>query len=133
MPCWQRYQALWLRQHTLLRFLVVGAGNTLFGYGLFAFFLWLGWHYSVAAALATVLGVLFNFKTTGALVFRSHDHSRIVYFVLVYAVIYVLNVAGLAFLGWQGLNAYWSGLVLVLPLALLSFGLNKRFVFKNHE
>lgn len=52
-------------------FLLVGVMNAAFGYGCFAAFLYLGLHYSLALLLATILGVLFNFKSIGALVFGS--------------------------------------------------------------
>ena len=44
----------------LVRFLLVGVMNAVFGYGCFAGFLYLGLHYSMALLLATILGVLFN-------------------------------------------------------------------------
>ena len=63
-----------------LHFLLIGALNTAVGYGLFVLFLWLGLHYALAAAFATVLGVLFNFKSTGGLVFKSKDNTRLPWF-----------------------------------------------------
>ncbi len=114
----------------LFRFLAIGVLNTAFGYGVFAFLIWYGLHYSLAAAISTVLGVLFNFKTTGALVFRSHDNSKIIRFVLAYMVVYCANVVALTALVHIELGAYLAGLILVLPLALLAYFLNSRFVFK---
>lgn len=110
-------------------FLVVGVLNTAFGYGCYALLVWLGVHYALAAFLSTVLGVLFNFQTIGRLVFRSHDHRRLWRFVGVYTATYGLNVAGLWALQKVGLNAYASGALLLLPMALLAFVLQKRLVF----
>lgn len=114
----------------LFKFLVVGLLNTAFGYGIFATLIWSGLHYSLAAAISTVLGVLFNFKTTGALVFKSQDNSRIVRFVLVYVVVYCANVLFLAALLSLGIDAYLAGAILILPLALFAYFMNSRFVFK---
>jgi putative flippase GtrA len=114
-----------------VRFLAVGALNTLFGYSVFASAIWLGVHFTLAAAIATVLGTLFNFKTTGVLVFGSGTNSRFVRFLLVYAVIYGVNVAGVGLLLYAGANTYISGLLMVLPLALLSYFLNSQYVFKH--
>jgi putative flippase GtrA len=113
------------------RFLVVGGINTIFGYGLFAFFIYLNLHYSIASLLSTIIGVLFNFKTTGKLVFKSSDNRLIVRFFAVYGMVYVLNVLFLKGFKWFGLNLYIAGAVLVLPLAVVSFLLNKWFVFKK--
>ncbi len=117
----------------LVNYFLVGGLNTLFGYGVFAVCLWIGLHYSLAIAISTVLGTLFNFKSTGTLVFRSSDNTRIVRFVLVYGVVYLVNVAAVAVLVRLGLNAYVSGLVLIVPLALLAYHLNSRFVFNRNE
>jgi putative flippase GtrA len=114
-----------------IRFLVVGGINTLFGYGLFALFLFLHLHYAIASLLSTIVGVLFNFKTTGRLVFQSNDNRLIVRFFAVYGMVYVLNVLLLKGFKWMGLNLYISGAILILPLAVVSYLLNKRLVFKK--
>lgn len=117
----------------LFRFLAVGVLNTLFGYSVFAFALWLGLHYSAALAVATVLGVLFNFQSTGRLVFGCHDPGRLLAFVRVYALIYVLNVATVAILVQLGADAYQAGLLALLPIALISYKLNATYVFKQQK
>jgi putative flippase GtrA len=114
-----------------IRYLLVGGINTIFGYGLFAFFIYLNLHYSLASLLSTILGVLFNFKTTGKLVFKSSDNRLIVRFFAVYGMVYVVNVGLLKGFQWLGLNFYIAGAILVLPLAVLSYVLNRRFVFKK--
>lgn len=118
------------RDPTLLRFAAVGLLNTAFGYCVYAVMLWVGLNYAAAAAVGTVLGVLFNFKTTGSLVFRSNDNRLILRFVGVYTLVYMTNVAGLASLTIMGLSAYIAGLVMLLPAAMLAFLLNKKWVFK---
>jgi len=117
----------------LANYFFVGGINTLFGYGIFVGCIRIGLHYSRAVAVSTVLGTLFNFKSTGALVFRSSDNSRIVRFILVYCAVYIVNVMALAVLVRLGINPYLSGLVLVVPLALLAYLLHSRFVFNCNE
>lgn len=117
----------------MLRFLLVGGLNSLFGYGVFWLMLRLGLHYGAASAIATVLGVLFNFQSTGRLVFKSSDNSRIIRFVLVYVFVYGVNVAALAALLRLGVSAYIGGLLLILPLALLAYYLSARYVFPAHD
>ena len=114
-----------------LKFLAVGVLNTLFGYACFALLIFAGLHYSVALLLATIAGVLFNFKTTGRLVFGSSDNRLLLRFMAVYAVVYAVNVALLKVLLLAGLGPYAGGALLVLPMALFAFILMKRLVFNN--
>lgn len=114
-----------------LRFLAVGALNALFGYGCFALLIFAGVHYTAAVLLATIAGALFNFKTTGRLVFGSSDNRRLFRFLAVYAVVYAVNVTLLKVLLLAGLGPYVGGALLVLPVALLAFILMKRLVFNN--
>lgn len=114
-----------------IRFLLVGVLNTAFGYACFALLLWAGLHYTLALLLATVVGVLFNFKTIGSLVFGSSDGSLIWRFIAVYVLIYTANVAALALLQALGLPALVAQSVLVLPVAGASFLLSRRFVFRH--
>jgi len=111
------------------RFLVVGGINTLFGYGVFALLILTGLHYAWAALISTIAGVLFNFKTTGKFVFQSHDNKLIVRFVLVYALLYGIQVSALKGFELISISALIGGALLLLPMAVIAFILNKRFVF----
>ncbi|HEY6837603.1 MAG TPA: GtrA family protein [Geobacteraceae bacterium] len=113
----------------LPKFLLVGVLNTVFGYSLFAFFIFVGLHYSLAVLLSTVLGILFNFKTIGRLVFRSHNNRLIFRFVATYGLTYLLNVVFLRILDGLRVNMYIAGMLLLIPLALISFVLQKKYVF----
>jgi putative flippase GtrA len=109
-------------------YLLVGGLNTVFGYGAFAVLFVAGLHYAAAAALATVLGVLFNFQTTGRIVFKSRDPSLLFRFVGVYGVMYVVNVGALRLLQGKA-EVLLVQACLVLPMAALSFVLHQRFTF----
>lgn len=117
------------QEYQFIRFLFVGGINTLFGYGCFVFFIFTGAHYSVAVLLSTICGILFNFKTTGVIVFRNSDNNLIFRFVIVYGIIYFCNVAGLKWLIMNNINTYIAGASLLLPMAFLSFILQKKIVF----
>jgi putative flippase GtrA len=118
-----------LIERQFVRFLLVGILNSLFGYGCFAVLLYFGLHYAVALFLATVLGIAFNFKSTGALVFGSHNNRLIFRFVASYAVVYLVNTAGIKVFTELGCAPYIGGALLILPMAIFAFILNKRFVF----
>lgn len=116
-----------------LRFIAVGVLNSVFGYGCFALLMVAGMHYVPALLLATIAGVLFNFKTTGALVFKSNNNGLIFRFIASYTIVYVVNVTGLKLLSLLGINPYYGGAVLILPMAALAFFLFKRFVFYHGQ
>ena len=113
----------------LLRFLAVGGLNTLVGYSLFALLTYAGLAYPVAIGLATVGGVLFNFQIVGRLVFDGAPRSRFWRFVGVYCVIYLLNLGGVRLLLGLDANIYIANALTLLPLSVIAFILNRRFVF----
>lgn len=120
-------------KNKFIRFLFVGGLNTAFGYGIFASMLWFGLHYTLASFLSTILGILFNFKTTGVIVFDSHNNLLILKFFAVYGITYVLGVFGLYLFSLLRVSPYISGALLILPMACASFILNKKFVFETSK
>jgi putative flippase GtrA len=115
--------------YQLLRFLVVGGLNTAFGYSLFAVLIYVGTGYPIAIGLATIGGVLFNFQSFGRWVFRGAPWSRFWRFVSVYCVVYLVNLEGVWLLVSFGMNVYVANAIILIPLSLLAFILNRRFVF----
>lgn len=113
------------------RFLIVGLVNTAFGYGLFAALTWLGLSYPLAIGLSTIAGIAFNFQSTGRLVFDGAPWQRIWRFVSVYALLYCLNVGSLSWLLTKELDIYLANALLIVPLAVLSYLLQRKFVFKS--
>lgn len=115
----------------LIKFLLVGIVNSIFGYGCFALFLFFNLGDALALFLATVLGVLFNYKSVGLLVFNSKSGNKLFFrFLLVYIFVYLVNLTGIRGFSYLGLPAYLGGLFMLLPVALLAFLLNRNFVFK---
>lgn len=113
-----------------IKFLFVGVLNTLFGYGVFALFNFIGLHYTISTLLATVSGVLFNFKTTGCIVFKNGDNRLIIKFVLVYSFTYFLTVFTLSLFDKFQLHNMYINYAILLPLnAIISYVLMKKIVF----
>ena len=115
--------------YRFIKFLFVGALNTLFSYCVYSLLLFIGGHYAIAVIVSTVLGVLFNFKTTGVIVFKNNDNALIFKFVGVYSVTCSLNIIFLKIFDMLGFNLYFAGAILILPMALISFILMKKLVF----
>lgn len=118
-----------LLQWRFFRFLVVGGINTLFGYGVFAALILLGLWYPIAALISTVAGILFNFKSYGALVFGRHDNVLLIRFFAVYGVCYLIGLAPLAWAKAHGISVLVMAAAMLLPMAGVSFLLNRAFVY----
>lgn len=112
-----------------VRFLLVGMMNTVFGYCAFAVLILLNLHYAVAALFSTMCGILFNFNTTGRLVFGNRDHSLLGRFFGVYAITYGLSVGALRISNAYEWNVLIAAAVLIPPMAIVSYTLNRMFVF----
>jgi putative flippase GtrA len=87
--------------------------------------------YPAAIGLATILGVAFNFQSTGRLVFGGALAERLPSFLVVYGLGYAVNVGAVAILLSLGLNVYAANALIIVPLALLTFLLQRRFVFQT--
>lgn len=111
------------------RFIFIGGVNTLFGYSVFSLLVYCEVHYSLALFFATILGVIFNFKTIGIIVFKNGKNNRVIRFIAVYVILYFLNLVIIWVLKNMNTNIYVAGGIAVLPVAFIGFYLNKRFVF----
>lgn len=114
-----------------VRFLLVGGLNTVFGYSVYGISLLFGLNYMLAILISTVLGVLFNFKTVGSVVFKNNSRRLIIRFAAVYVIIYLINTLTLTVFNNLEFDLFLAQAVMVLPMAILSFGLNKKFVFSE--
>ncbi len=103
----------------------------MFGYSLYAFFIYIGINYFFAIFFSTVLGILFNFKTIGRFVFENDDNSLLTKFVVAYLVTFVINVSIVTFMRGKGYDDYISGFIAIIISAALSFIFTKYLVFKK--
>ncbi len=113
------------------RFALVGVLNTLVGYAIFCAALQATGHAASAAAASTALGVIFNFRSIGWLVFGSSDLRLLGRFVLLYVLLFSLNVGALRLAQGLGVGPALAQAALIAPLACLSFLLNRSFVFET--
>lgn len=115
----------------LVRYILVGILNTFFSYLWYAIFITLGLRYPLALLFSTVLGVLFNFKTFGKLVFKNSNNQLIFKFIGVYTFLYFFNITLIGFLKQISTDLYITGFISIIFSAGLGFVLNKRLVFKR--
>jgi len=112
-----------------LRFVLVGGLNTAIAYALYALFVALGWPVAAASLGSLLLSVPIGFLTQGTMVFGGARARQLPRFIAAWALIYLANVAALWMLMRLGLNAYAAGAVALVPITVLSFVLQRGFVF----
>jgi putative flippase GtrA len=115
----------------IFRFIVTGVINTIFGYSLYALFIYIGFKYHIALLFATILGILFNYKTIGKFVFNNKEKNTIIKFFIVYIIVFIINIVLIKFFKLFNFNDYLAGFIAVIPASTISFILNKYYVFKE--
>lgn len=125
VEAWCRH--LW--SHQFLRFLIVGALNTVVGYLLYLIGLWVGLPYQAALICSTTLGATFNFFTTGRIVFENMVLGKIIAFLVVYGVTLAVNLVLLILLIRSGIGKAYAQAALLPLVVIVSFLLNKYLVF----
>jgi len=116
-----------------VRYVLVGIGNTAFGYGAYAALLYAGLEYRLASLFALVLGIAFSFTTQGTVVFRNATRVTLVKFVIAWVFLYFFNISLIALLMHASLSAYLAGAVATVPVTLLSYFILRFAVFARRE
>jgi putative flippase GtrA len=111
------------------RFLVVGVLNAAFGYAVFAGLVLAGMHPMPALVIAYVVGIAFNFFTTGRYVFGAARREAFLRFVAAYVVIYLFNLALFNLFAWMGASPLVAQAICMPIVAVFSFALFRLRVF----
>ena len=119
----------------LARFIVVGLLNTIVGYGIYGFLIFLDTPYLLALLIATILGVIFNYFSIGRLVFKSRGGSFLfVKFIASYVLVYSINAIALGVLvNHFHLNQYLGQLACIPLSVCISWFLMNYWVFKKEK
>jgi putative flippase GtrA len=116
-----------------MSYILIGICNNALCYLIFFTLVTFGLHYAWATLCVSITGLLINFKLLGRLVFQNEDKTLFVRFVIVYAFIYALNVGLLRLITEIGMDVRLAGALLLAPLAVIAFNLNKLFVFRHKQ
>ena len=121
------------RNLRMLKFLGVGLVNTLFGYSIYAGFVFIGLPYLAALLLATVVGVVFNYFSIGRIVFSARGGwLAFGKFIAAYVVVYAVNAALLSMLTVNlGLSPYAGQFLCVPANVATGWLLMNCWVYKN--
>ena len=112
------------------KFALVGLLNTGWSYVTYAGLLYAGLEYGLASLITIVVSVGFGFLTQGTLVFGGATREALPRFVLVWVLIYLAYLGVVAGAQRIGLNNYIGGLMATPMVAILSYFLQRRFVFR---
>ena len=114
-----------------LRFLIVGGVNTLFGLVVYALLALTAMPTWIVLLISNLIGMIFNFFTTGGVVFSDVSISRFPRFFICYGAIYLIY---LELINWLDpiLNSRIIAMsIIVLPVTVLSYLILNFFVFTN--
>ena len=126
---WARRIAPLLRPQ-FLRFLAVGAANTGFSILVYWAMLWAGLAVPLASLASVVVGILINFTTQSRFVFDNRDPWKLLPYFIVWSTLYAFNLGLIWLLMRCGLDAYAAGFLSTPATVLLSYFLQKAFVFR---
>lgn len=121
----------------VLKFIFVGALNTTVGYTLFALFILLHMHYTIAVAFSMVGGVINSFLWNKYFTFKNSrriNYREVIKFITVYGVVYVLNI-GILFMLVDTLNynPLVAQIFALIAIACTSFLGQKHWAFKTGD
>lgn len=120
-----------LRSCRLLRFLIAGSVNTVFGFALYSAMIFAGAPVWAALLLGMALGTVFSYLTMGNYVFRQLSIDRFARFVLFYLIVYFANLGALELLLVWLHDEILVQAFLVLPMAALSYVIMRNLVFSS--
>jgi putative flippase GtrA len=112
-------------------FVGVGMVNTIFGYGVYLLLLWARLAPLAALGAATVAGAIFNYFSTGSLVFMRRRLGRLPQFILAYCIIYFFNALLLEGLGTLGIGPQLAQATALPIVVVINYFLLNYWVFRT--
>ena len=116
-----------------LRFLIVGAVNTVFAFTAYAVFIYIGLTVALASLFSLMTSILISFLTQGIIVFGGVSVPAFGRFAGAWALIYIVNLAELRFLVACGFDAYTAAGIALFPTTAFSFLIQRSIVFRKRR
>jgi len=117
-------------KYQFIKFIVIGIINTSVYYILFSIFIYLEFDYKLAVLFATVVTTFVSFYNFGKHVFTNTDKKLFLRFLSNTVFIFTLNIVLLRYIDMYTSNLYLSGFLALIPLTVLSYLINKFYVFR---
>lgn len=119
-----------LKNSKIFRFLFIGIVNTLFSYFIFIILYYFLFNKEMALTLSFIISILFNFQTISKYVFNDSKQKKFIVFILIYVFTYLLNLLHLfVTVDIYDMNVYLAQFLTLLYLPVISFYLNKNYVY----
>ncbi len=117
----------------LVRFIIAGIINTVFGYSVFSSMIFFGMSYSLALLIATICGIVFNYFSFGRIVYNNRYNTLgFIKIIFSYGVAYVFNIGALFILNnYFFINMYLGQFICTPFNVLLSSLLINYWVYKD--
>ncbi len=119
-----------------VRFLFVGVLNTIFGFGVYSLFIFMGLHYLAAQFFGSILAITHSFLWNKYFTFKSKEKpaKELPRFILVYAISYVLNMMLLyALIERLKINQYLAGAGGIFITTIISYVGHKKISFRQNN
>ncbi len=113
----------------LIRFNIAGVINTLLSYCIYTSLIYFGIVYWLAVLICYALGLVINYKSIKVLAFSDYKKQSFRNFFFIFCGTCLLNIGLLKILLDLGVNKYISPWIVVIPVSILSYELNKKYVF----
>lgn len=114
----------------LARYYQAGIVNTIFGFSLYSFLVWVGIGIFVSQTISHIIGMMFNYFTYKKHVFRKSDPAKFKFF-LSYSINYILSISSLFLISRIILSPYAAGLISALLVSVINYFFLKFIVFKT--
>jgi putative flippase GtrA len=115
--------------HRLIRFYFAGFMNTLLSYCIFAGLIYLGIIYWLAIMISYTAGLAINYKSIKMIAFSDSKKQSFRTFFFIFCGMCLLNIGLTKVFIDLGINAYLSAWLVVIPISIISYELNKKYVF----
>jgi putative flippase GtrA len=114
----------------IYRYAAAGIANTGTAYAVFAALLFVGFHFTVATLVGGFAGMVTSYFLNARWVFRYRGRKRFCRFVVLFAAMYVINVAiQIAITTFLGADGYVAGAVGTATTALVGYVGGREWVF----
>jgi len=111
-----------------IKFLIVGGINTGIYYIIYVISISLGFSYQLAVINATTVTIVISFLTFKSIVFKNNGYFF--RFIILQIFNMLINILIIKFLRYY-FNDYISGFISLMIIAVFSFLINKRYIFKR--
>lgn len=116
----------------IIKYGIIGIFNTTIAYLVFAIFLFLDFHYTLATFIGGFAGLLVGYQTIKRYVFSYQGKNKFFTFILIFFMTYALNIVVQKNLR-NFLNPYLSGAIASIVSLIGSYLMNKKIVFAHSQ